>query len=174
MILAIDDDPGRYDHLRRLLEARDVELFVVACPACVSERVRYASGVLLDYDLDSGEPCAGCWSSYGVWSHAAKGLHHVPALAARRVPVVVTSASYHENVSRLCAALREADVVWHDIVELSGRPRASEVTEIIELNLNLNEMETTVASFPLDGREDDFISGSDGEYSHTLYEAVLV
>ena len=74
----------------------------------------------------------------------------------------------------LCAALREADVVWHDIVELSGRPRASEVTEIIELNLNLNEMETTVASFPLDGREDDFISGSDGEYSHTLYEAVLV
>lgn len=111
MILAIDDDSSRYDHLRRLLEARDVELFVVACPTCVGERVRYASGVLLDYDLDSGDPCAGCFASYGVWAHASKGLHHVPALAVRRVPVVVTSASRPENVSRLCAALSAAGVL---------------------------------------------------------------
>ena len=110
MILAIDDDSGRFDHLRRLLGSR-VELVIAACPACVAEHLPRASAVLLDYDLDSGEPCPGCLASYGVWAHAAKGLHHVPALAARRVPVVVVSASYPENVSRLCAALREAGVL---------------------------------------------------------------
>ena len=59
-ILAIDDDPGRYDELRRLLEDRQggvpVVLRVACCSACVAAHLPRAVAVLLDHDL-SADPC---------------------------------------------------------------------------------------------------------------------
>lgn len=118
MILALDDDPDRYQHLRHLLGDR-VELVIACCPACVAEHLPRARAVLLDYDLDSGEPCPGCLSSYGMWRGVSKALHYVPAIAARSIPVVVTSASGPENIRRLLGALTEYGVVHrrHSAIE---------------------------------------------------------
>lgn len=102
-ILAIDDDAGRYDHLVRLLEGR-AELVIACCPGCVARELPAADAVLLDYDLDSGEACAAC----GGRSEYAKGTAYAPAVAARQVPVIVTSASHPTNRRRLLADLHHA------------------------------------------------------------------
>jgi hypothetical protein len=109
-LLAIDDDVGRYDHLRRVLDARSVGLVVVACPVCVAAHLPSTAGVLLDYDLDSGSPCAGCGDSMTSGGREPKGGAYVPAIARAGVPVVVASASHPRNVHRLCSALRQAGV----------------------------------------------------------------
>ena len=102
-LLAIDDDPGRYDHLAVLLSARGVSLSVACCSACVARLLPTASAVLLDYDLDGGEAC-GC----GTMPEQANALSYVDAIAAAKVPVVVVSASALANRKALATALRES------------------------------------------------------------------
>lgn len=102
MILAIDDDPFRYDGLKRMLAPRGVEVRAACCAACVNDAVlRGVKAVLLDYDLDSGDPCM-C----GVHPEFQKGTEWVPYVAKLAVPVIVTSASYPENVDRLVQKVR--------------------------------------------------------------------
>lgn len=125
-LLALDDDRERFAHLATLLAGR-AEIVYAACPSCVAKALPRADAVLLDYDLDSGEPCPGCLASYGVWRgpmhrQQSKGLHHVPAIAARGVPVVVVSASSRENVGRLCIALAEAGVLFTRIAATENDP----------------------------------------------------
>ena len=113
VILAIDDDAGRYDGLRRLLEDRPgaPEVRVVSCPDCVARELPGAVAVLLDYDLDGEDCCPGC----GGWRGARKGLEHVPAVVGAGVPVIVTSCSAPENRRALVEAARAggARVVGH-------------------------------------------------------------
>lgn len=112
IILAVDDDHGRYDYLRVLLEERErsgkppVLLVVATCRACVELHLRPAAAVLLDYDLDSGALCAAC----GGWCDVEKGSGYVDAIARRRVPVIVTSASHPDNRRSLADALVGAGV----------------------------------------------------------------
>lgn len=120
-LLALDDDRERFAHLATLLAGR-AEIVYAACPSCVAEALPRADAVLLDYDLDSGEPCPGCLASLGVWADAPNGTHHVPAIAARGVPVVVVSASSRENVGRLCIALAEAGVLFTRIAATENDP----------------------------------------------------
>lgn len=111
-LLAIDDDPGRYDYLRVLLREREeaggtrVRLVVEACRECVERHLPTASAVLLDYDLDGGDLCAAC----GGWPDVSKGSGYVGILSTAGIPVIVTSASHPENRMALAAALRDAGV----------------------------------------------------------------
>lgn len=102
-LLAIDDDPGRYDYLRCLLAPRGVELVVASCADCIAGALPRAAAVLLDYDLDGEDPCDCC----GGWPQHAKGLAYVPAIVAVGLPVLVTSASCPANRTALVKALRE-------------------------------------------------------------------
>lgn len=120
-LLALDDDRERFSHLANLLHNR-AEIVYAACPSCVAEALPRVDAVLLDYDLDSGEPCPGCLASHGVWADAPKGWHHVPAIAARRVPVIVVSASSRENVGRLCTELRDSHVLYTRIGATETEP----------------------------------------------------
>jgi DNA-binding NarL/FixJ family response regulator len=106
VILAIDDDAGRYDGLRRLLDQRPgaPALVVACCSACVLAHLPRATAVLLDYDLDGQDPCAACDGATFADRH--KAILYVPEIAAAGVPVVVTSASYSENVDAMIAKLR--------------------------------------------------------------------
>ena len=109
-LLAIDDDTDRYDGLRRLLGER-VVLDVASCRECVARLLPSAAAVLLDYDLDSGEPC-----SCGRPLIPAKGPHmiplkatdYVPQVAASGLPTVIVSASHPENVRLLRVMLSDA------------------------------------------------------------------
>lgn len=99
ILLAIDDDPGRYDYLRVLLDYRSERgiasprLVVATCPGCVSRTLPHAAAVLLDYDLDSHDLCPNCGGYAGV----SKGIEYIPALVRARLPVIVTSCSAYEN-----------------------------------------------------------------------------
>lgn len=99
ILLAIDDDPGRYDYLRVLLDDRSrrglrtPRLVVATCPACVSRTLPHAAVVLLDYDLDSTDLCPNCGGYAGV----SKGIEYIPTLTQARLPVIVTSCSAYEN-----------------------------------------------------------------------------
>lgn len=102
VILAIDDDEGRYDGLRRLLDGR-APLTVACCSECVAAALQVATVVLLDYDLDSGDPCA-CGDLPEPSGRKASAW--VPWIIERGLPVIVTSCSWPENVDRLVADLR--------------------------------------------------------------------
>lgn len=104
-LLAIDDDPGRYDHLADLLTARGVSLSVACCSACVARLLPAASAVLLDYDLDGGEAC-GC----RTMPERARAIVYVDAIAAAKVPVVVVSTSARPNRRALIDALVAREV----------------------------------------------------------------
>lgn len=110
-ILAIDDDPGRYDHLIRLLGDR-ANVSVVACPRCVVSGLVGADAVLLDHDLNGRDqawarvPCAGCGLAY-VEKTTRRMVEHI---ARRDVPVIVTSASAPENRRWLMRALTAGGV----------------------------------------------------------------
>ena len=119
MILAIDDDPERYEHLIRLLDGR-AQVVVACCPTCVAELLPLATAVLLDYDLDSGDPCPRCFASYALWSSHSKAIVHVGRVAERKIPVIVTSASRSENIHALCLKLKEHGVK-------PGQYRASDI-----------------------------------------------
>lgn len=112
MILAIDDDPSRYDYLRVLLGEREragkdpIRLVIAACRTCVERHLPEARAVLLDYDLDSGELCAAC----GGWVDVAKGSAYVDDLDGSGLPVVVVSASHPKNRHALHAALTDRGV----------------------------------------------------------------
>lgn len=113
LILAIDDDTGRYDGLRRHVEARaatgrdNIRLVVATCPACVASHLPHAAVVLLDYDLDGGDLCCFC---DGLVTERTKGIHYAGDIAKRGVPVIVTSCSSIENVRRLVGDLRRRGV----------------------------------------------------------------
>ena len=112
IILAIDDDPGRYDYLRVLLGEREragqppVRLVIATCRACVERHLPESAAVLLDYDLDSGELCAAC----GGWCDVDKGTGYVNDLGGSGLPVIVTSASHPENRHKLASALSDVGV----------------------------------------------------------------
>lgn len=102
LILAIDDDQERYDHLRDLLQDR-ATLTIASCPACVAaELARAPAAVLLDYDLDL-LPCPRCGADTGAerrpsgWvvrvNDHGKSPIHVPTLGGLGLPVIVTSAA---------------------------------------------------------------------------------
>lgn len=109
MILAIDDDPGRYDYLAILLERRPgaPALRIVSCAECVATWLPHASAVLLDYDLDGVEICEACGERVNL---GHKSSAYLPDIIARRVPVVVTSCSHPDNRIALHKALDEAGV----------------------------------------------------------------
>jgi len=107
-ILAIDDDVGRYDGLRRYLGDR-ARLDVACCAACIDRLLPGAAAVLLDYDLDTGELCGAC----GGWPEQVKGSAYVAAVAAAGVPVLVVSASWPDHVASLCESLGRAGVARH-------------------------------------------------------------
>lgn len=99
MILAIDDDPFRYQHLVRLLAGR-ATVTHATCPACVAAHLPNARAVLLDHDLaPSICPCGEMLDS------EANTRPFVPAIRALGIPVIVTSASSRENRKALCDAL---------------------------------------------------------------------
>ena len=100
-ILALDDDPNRYDGLRSYLAGTNASLTVVACAACLRAALPGASVVLIDYDLDSGALCAAC----GGWPEQVKGIAYVDDIAARGIPAIVTSCSSPANVRRLVGEL---------------------------------------------------------------------
>jgi CheY-like chemotaxis protein len=95
MILAIDDDPERFDGLRTFLGRREqrgadpVRFEVATCARCVADLLPHATAILLDYDLDGCEGCVRCRRDQG----AAKGTDHLDAVAALGVPVIVVSAN---------------------------------------------------------------------------------
>lgn len=104
-LLAIDDDPHRYEHLGRLLGPRGFAVDVLHCPACVAEAtaLHIHAAVLLDHDLFNS--CQRCQTF-------AKGntRQHLDRVAAMGVPVVVTSASSAENRRALWEGLRRRGV----------------------------------------------------------------
>lgn len=112
-LLAIDDDPNRYDGLRRILGER-VALSVACCPACVNQLLPGVDAVLLDHDI-SGEPC-----SCGQWSVEEWTRAYVPLITQSGLPVIVTSASDPANRAWLTRALKDAGVrvVQHSANEI--------------------------------------------------------
>ena len=112
-ILAIDDDPGRYDGLRQMLGDR-VRLEVSSCDQCVLDDLAVADAVLLDHDL-CAESC-----TCGDWPTAESTRHLVPHIVDRGVPVIVTSCSAHENRRWLTETLRthNVQVVQHSANEI--------------------------------------------------------
>lgn len=112
-ILAIDDDPGRYDGLRQMLGDR-VRLEVVSCRGCVSRLLPECDAVLLDHDL-CAEAC-----TCGGWPDRESTREDTPAIAVCGVPVIVTSCSAHENRRWLTETLREHNVrvVQHSANEI--------------------------------------------------------
>lgn len=105
LLLAVDDDPGRYDYLRVVLGDR-VRLVVATCRACVEEHLPGAAAVLLDFDLDGAEECAGC----AGWIDVANSTAYLDAVIARRVPVIVSSCSSHANRAHLARVLGAAGI----------------------------------------------------------------
>lgn len=101
-LLVIDDDPERYDYLRRETEGR-LDVVLVSCADCVADNADVAA-VLLDHDLR--RPCPACGAMTPV---STRGL--VGGLAEMRVPVIVTSCSSVENVRWLVTELRRRGVV---------------------------------------------------------------
>ena len=105
-LIIVDDDRGRYDELKRLLDDAPFkpELDIVTCPKCVSEALQGpANAVLLDYDLDGIGYCAKCgrdWCSEDRRAQplnmpwGAKGSDWVEKLDPK-LPVIVVSANRH-------------------------------------------------------------------------------
>ena len=109
MILAVDDDPGRYDYLRVLLNERgdDAPRFVVAtCRECVESHIPHATAILLDFDLDGREECARC----NGWIDVTNATAYLDAVIARGVPVIVSSCSSNANRKHLVTQLHERGV----------------------------------------------------------------
>lgn len=114
MILAIDDDPDRYDGLVQWLVRRGLPsstLVVASCSVCVLRELATASAVLLDYDLDGHEDLDGwrprvCPACHENLPDRAKGIAYVPEVAASGLPVLVVSASHRANVDSMVQALR--------------------------------------------------------------------
>lgn len=107
-LLCIDDDPGRYGHLRQLLEPKGIIFEIACCRLCVEDALPQASAVLLDYDLDSGDYCAKC----GLLpdQSRSKGLMFIPTIEKYKIPVVVTSAAGYESVARMCTELKARNI----------------------------------------------------------------
>ena len=93
MIVAIDDDPGRYDYFKMLCEDKGIPFKVVACEPCIRKYLPEATGILLDYDLDTETLCAEC----GGWVEQVQSTQYVPLLNRMDVPVAISSCSYHVN-----------------------------------------------------------------------------
>lgn len=104
LIFALDDDPGRYEHFGRLLEARGCRLVVGCCPACISRWADKASAIMLDHDL--GAAACACGAEI-VCDDSRPYLKQVADLG---VPVIVSSASSRSNVKFLVERLRTAQV----------------------------------------------------------------
>ena len=71
---------------------------------------------MLFRSLDSGELCAAC----GGWPEQVKGTRYAPAIAARGMPVIVTSASHPDNRRRLLADLHHAGLDRRRRTEISA------------------------------------------------------
>jgi hypothetical protein len=118
MILAIDDDPGRYEHLGRLLGSRaDLRLVVGCCPRCVRAHLRTAAAVLLDHDLDGAAAC-----SCGLPQQHDDTRVYLPWVADLKLPTIVTSASSRANVRHLVQQLVQAGVPQVSISAIETDP----------------------------------------------------
>ena len=106
LIFALDDDPGRYEHFGRLLEARGCRLVVGCCPVCVSRWADVASAIVLDHDLNGAVTCA-CGASNLSQDDSRPYLKQV---ADCSVPVIVSSASSRSNIKFLMEWLKTAQV----------------------------------------------------------------
>lgn len=110
-ILAIDDDRGRYDGLRQMLSNR-ARVVMASCPGCVVECLEHCDAVLLDHDLNGRDnewnrlPCTRC----GGPNVEKTSRWTLPHIAARGVPVIVTSGSHVDNRRWLYDLLHEAGV----------------------------------------------------------------
>ena len=102
MILAIDDDITRYHYARQLFP-----LTVASCPRCVLRELKTARAVLLDYDLDSGEPCPLCFDSFSNWSTFPKASKYTNAILSRNIPVIIVSCSERKNIQLLRTSLKK-------------------------------------------------------------------
>lgn len=95
VLLAIDDDPARYQHLSRRLARHEVVVAVVQNPDAAE--ILLDSGkvfaVMLDHDMPE-------WNG----QHYAREI-----LAVRNVPVCVSSAN-HAGARAIAAILREYEV----------------------------------------------------------------
>jgi len=116
LIFAIDDDPGRYEHLQRLLGARAL-VVVGCCPRCVEVHLAAASAVLLDHDLDDAEAC-----SCGLPQQHDDTRAYLPLVAALKLPTIVTSASSRANVRHLVQRLVQAGVPQISISAIETDP----------------------------------------------------
>jgi hypothetical protein len=132
MILCIDDDTARFDGLRQWLDRRpgSPSLVVASCSVCILRLLPSASVVLLDYDLDGHDDLEGwrprlCPTCGENLPDRARGIEYVPEVAASGLPVLVVSASYRENVDRMCAKLRGygvAKMARHSATETMPEP----------------------------------------------------
>lgn len=89
-ILAIDDDPGRYVALIRILGDR-MEVKVACCRSCVEKLLPNAVAVMLDHDIT--ESACTC----NQWSTSDNTRIYLYDLKERNVPVIITSCSDVEN-----------------------------------------------------------------------------
>jgi hypothetical protein len=96
MILAIDDDAGRYQNFKNLLALRTnpVPFEVATCPGCVNRFLPEATHIFLDYDLDGYQECASCLIESTV---NLKGSYYLPHLNELGRPVIVSSCSQDSN-----------------------------------------------------------------------------
>lgn len=121
MILAIDDDPGRYSYLQILLDERRAirglqhkppPLKIVTCTDCVENALKFedynpwVTAILLDYDLDGADLCSGC----GNYNGELKSTAHLDKIIQAHVPVIITSCSGFANRKYLFDKLTEAKV----------------------------------------------------------------
>lgn len=99
MILAIDDDPGRYDGLRVLLNDR-IELKIASCKDCIAEFITKADAILLDHDLCSQECTCGEWPDIETTREYVNWINNL------NIPTIVTSCSNYDNREWLIANLK--------------------------------------------------------------------
>lgn len=109
LILAIDDDPGRYSYLAHLIDQRPEPrptLVVATCRSCVEQHLAKAAVVLLDFDLDGFEECVSCKG----WIDVSKSTEYVEQVTAACIPVIMTSCSRPQNRAWLASQLESGNV----------------------------------------------------------------
>jgi hypothetical protein len=101
MIIAIDNDPGRYEYFASLCLEKNIDFKVVTCGPCIRYFAPRSKAILLDYDMDSGDLCAYCEG----YAEQVKTTVYVPLINKCKVPVIISSCSYDINRKHLFEVL---------------------------------------------------------------------